>query len=244
MDQEFGQIDIQDTPQHQDVLRLLRIAKLQIAGGDQHGLDRSHSVIVMMLAAELLRAKLVGGDDFHGQRSAVVEAVRVQSVLRDERVIGHHHGHRAEERLQVVRQLGSAGVARIHRDEDRAGGIEIDLGALEYHFLGAGVDRALNCQNLLCDDRQDLQIDAIEFVEAGPGAARGEAFEEFPERDVVEALRAVEHHALLRHGLREILRGLRLAGTGWSFGRAPEMKAQGAEESAIAAIRQRCDHQT
>lgn len=196
-----------------------------------------------MLTAELLRAEPVGGDDLHGQRPAVVEAVRVQSVFRDERVIGHHHRHRAEERLQVVRQLGAAGVARIHRDEDRAGGIEVDLGALEDHLLGAGVDRALNREYLLRDDRQDLQVDAIELVEAGPGAARGEALEELAERDVVETLRAVEHHALLRHGLREVLRGLRLAGAGRSLGRAAEVQAQSAEESAVAAVRQRRDHQ-
>lgn len=35
-------------------------------------------------------------------------------------VVGHHHGDRAEQRLQVVGQLRAARVARVHRDERSA----------------------------------------------------------------------------------------------------------------------------
>ena len=38
--------------------------------------------------------------------------------------------------------------------------------------------------------------------------------EEFAECDVIEAVGAVEHDTLLRHGLRQILRRLRLSGSG------------------------------
>lgn len=37
----------------------------------------------------------------------------------------------SEERLEVVRKLGAAGVARVHCDEDGAGRVQFDLGALE-----------------------------------------------------------------------------------------------------------------
>ena len=55
--------------------------------------------------------------------------------LRDELPIGLHHGDATEELLQVVGQLGTAGVARVHRHEDADLLVELDRLADEADLL-------------------------------------------------------------------------------------------------------------
>jgi hypothetical protein len=46
-----------------------------------------------------------------------------------------------------------------------------------------------------------LDVDAVELVEAAPRPAPGEALEELGHGQIVQAIRAVEHHTLDRHRL-------------------------------------------
>ena len=86
----------------------------------------------------------------------------------------YHHSHRTEQRFQIIRELGAAGVPRIHRDKYGAGRIKTQLGALEHQSRLARDYCPLYCQDLLCDDGQYLEVDPIELVEARPGAGGGE----------------------------------------------------------------------
>jgi hypothetical protein len=56
-----------------------------------------------------------------------------------------------EQRLEVVRQLGAAGVPRVHGDEHVAGREQLDGGALEHKGLQVSSHGALDVQDLLCD---------------------------------------------------------------------------------------------
>ena len=56
-------------------------------------------------------------------------------------------------------------------------------------------------EDLLGDDAEHFEVDTVELVETRPGTARREALEELAEGDVVQAVRAVEYHALLSHSL-------------------------------------------
>lgn len=56
----------------------------------------------MALRGELFRAQLVGGDDLDGKRLCVQVAKRVQLYLGDQHVVRHHHGHGAEQRLDIT----------------------------------------------------------------------------------------------------------------------------------------------
>ena len=103
--------------------------------------------------------------------------------------------------------------------------------------------RLLNLLYLLCDDGQDLDIDAIELVEAGPGASTGETLEELAHGHEVELIAAVEDHALDGHGLGQVLGGLGFAGAGGTGRRAAELEMESARERQIASVRERRDDQ-
>eukprot|EP00982_Pelagococcus_subviridis_P004765 29337-Pelagococcus_subviridis.AAC.10 len=72
----------------------------------------------MRLTRELLGAQFIRGDELDRERARVQVPARVQHDLRDHCVVGDHHRDGAKQRLEVIRQLGAAGVPGVHRDED------------------------------------------------------------------------------------------------------------------------------
>jgi len=98
--------------------------------------------------------------------------------------------------LKVVWKFLAPGITGVHRDEDGAGRIEHEFGSFKEESRHSLVDGDLDALNLLCDHRQNLQLDSVELVEARPGARLRQTFEEFAHRLVVETVRTVEHHAL------------------------------------------------
>jgi len=75
----------------------------------------------VVLLGQLLARELVQHGHLLGQVLGGVEALREEHDLADLLEVRHNHGHRPEERLQVVRQLGAARVAGVHGDEDAWG---------------------------------------------------------------------------------------------------------------------------
>ena len=65
----------------------------------------------MRLRGQLLRAQFVGLYNLLGQNARRIEPVGVEGYLADHRIVRHHHSHRAEQNLQVIRQLCASGVA-------------------------------------------------------------------------------------------------------------------------------------
>ena len=63
MGQELAQVDVNDGPEHQDLLVLVGVPALQVGGRTEHGHDCAHPVVVVVLARQLLGAKLVALDD-------------------------------------------------------------------------------------------------------------------------------------------------------------------------------------
>ena len=77
--------------------------------------------------------------------------------MHGHRVVGHHHRARPEEGLEVVGQLRATGVARVHRDEDRACRVERQVGSLEKEARDALGARALDREDLLRDHAEHLR---------------------------------------------------------------------------------------
>ena len=82
---------------------------------------------------------------------------------------------------------------------------------------------SLDGQNLLCNNREHLQVNPVEFVEAGPRTTGGEPLEELAQCNVVQPIRAVEHHTLLGHRLSKIFDCFRLACPSGTFGGTPQV---------------------
>ena len=114
-------------------------------------------------------------NDLLRQVLRVYKAEGVQGDFSYHGIIRHHHGHRSEQHLEIIRELLASSVAGVHRDYDVAGGVQTDFLTLEHEFLQIHAYGHLYGQDLLRDHRQDLQLDSIELVEAGPcpGPARG-----------------------------------------------------------------------
>ena len=65
----------------------------------------------------MLGAEFISGHYLPGKGARLLEPIGVQRNLSDHRVVRDHHGDRPEQRFQVIRQLRSASVARVHSDE-------------------------------------------------------------------------------------------------------------------------------
>lgn len=116
----------------------------------------------MVLLAELLLAELHDGDHLLGKRPGSAEALAEHQDLRDEREVGHHHAHGAQQRLEVVGQLAAPRVARVHRHIDRACGDEPDVLAQEDEALAPLLDG-------LCVSRQACGVCGVRQRSAPAG---------------------------------------------------------------------------
>ena len=58
--EELGVVNVIDSSEHEDLLVHIVVLALKVTSGSEYRLDSSHTVIIMLLARELLRTKLVG----------------------------------------------------------------------------------------------------------------------------------------------------------------------------------------
>ena len=71
----------------------------------------------MILLRELLRGEFVELDHLLREGTRIDETFSKQHDLSNQAIVRDHHGHWSEEHFQVVWQLGSPCVTRIHGDE-------------------------------------------------------------------------------------------------------------------------------
>ena len=82
----------------------------------EHRLDRAQAEVVMVLLGELLHHEVVERVHLLREDLRGGEALRVEHDLDDERNVGRHHRHGAEQRLEVLGQLRAPGVAWSSRE--------------------------------------------------------------------------------------------------------------------------------
>eukprot|EP00960_Hanusia_phi_P030783 748838-Hanusia_phi.AAC.16 len=149
--EELGDVDVADGSEHQDVFARVLVCLLQVPCRPQHRHHRAHAVVVVSLRRELLAAELVRGDNLSGQHASVAEAEGHEHDLPDHSVVGDHHRHCPEQHLEVVGQVAPPSIARVHRDEDGAGGDDAKVAALEVELRLPQHDRSLDGHDLLCN---------------------------------------------------------------------------------------------
>jgi hypothetical protein len=97
-----------------DRRRSLETLALEVTSADENRLESSEAKVVVGLRRELLGAQVEEGDDLAGERLGGAEALGEEHDLSDELAVGASHGHASEELLEVVGEVGSTGVARVH----------------------------------------------------------------------------------------------------------------------------------
>lgn len=127
----------------------------------------------MRLSRQLLTAQLKGCDHLLGQVTTFFKAKSVEADLSNQTIVWNHHGHGSKKGSQVVRQLGSTGVARIHGDENVERWLHGDQGRVKLQLTGivVGLQRLFGSeelQQLLRNHTQHFDVDAIELVKATP----------------------------------------------------------------------------
>ena len=84
----------------------------------QDRLESSQSKIIVALSRKLFLTKFEERDDLFRQLFSWPEALREEHHFANESLVGFGHGQASEQLLQVVRQIRTAGIARIHCDKD------------------------------------------------------------------------------------------------------------------------------
>jgi hypothetical protein len=100
----------------------------------------------------------------------LLKANRVEEDLGNHGVVGDHHGARAEEDFEVVREVRPACVAWVHGDVDAASGDQRNDITFEVEDCLLVFDGSLNGEYLLGDDGEYFCVNAVEFVKAAPRA--------------------------------------------------------------------------
>lgn len=80
----------------------------------------------------------------------ITVAIGIQADLSNKGVVGNHHCAWTEESLEVVWELTTASISRIHRDKDCTCRVKGYLTVLKHKALDIGHDRELDRENLLC----------------------------------------------------------------------------------------------
>jgi hypothetical protein len=106
----------------------------------------------MLLLGKLFRGQLIQLNHFTGQFTGILKALRKKHDLGDHGVVGYHHGYWSEEGLEVVRQLGPARVAGIHRDKHSEVLLYGQYFAFELNFSFLLLQPNPNGEQLLCYD--------------------------------------------------------------------------------------------
>ena len=197
----------------------------------------------MVLLRQLLLRQFHDRDHLLRQRFRDGETLREHHDLGDERKVGHHHRNRPHDSLQVIRKLRSAGVTRVHRDENPARRNQPNSLPLEEEGLRPGLDRGHDDANLRRHHREHLNRDAVELVEARPSAGLRQPAKHLRRHLVIDAVGAVEDDDVPCECLAEVLHGLRLAGTRGSERVAAAAGEQRGSQSHVTPIRQRRHHQ-
>ena len=242
---ELWQIHVGEGPEPDHVLGVL-VAHGRLAHPSCHKqrVEPAHAEVIVPLRRELLGGELQREGRLQANALGVAVAERVEPDLRDEGIVRHHHGAGPEEGLEVVGELRAPRVAGVHGDVHGARGDEPDLRVLEDELVRAAPDRDGDLLDLLGHDREHLEGDAVELVEAAPAARGGEALEELRELQVVHAVAAVEDDALDGQSLGQVLRALRPAGAGRALRRAAVVEVEGSHQRSVAAIGERSDHES
>ena len=169
--QELSVVDIVNGTKHEHRLVHVTVLALQVTGSGKHRLHSAHSVIIMLLTGELLRAKFVGCYNLRSKLLTANESERIERDLGNHSVVRDHHSYRAEQGFQVIWQFRATCVTWVHCNEAVASKFERQI-RLVFKFEGLclALNSILDALKLLCDDREYFKFNTVELIETRPCA--------------------------------------------------------------------------
>ena len=240
---ELGHVRVAQCTHHDLKLGALRVGTLGATRDAQDALDRAQAPVVVVLFREQLHVELEEANELDREHLGRLEALGRELDLDDGRKVGRAHGNAAEERLEVLGQLGAPRVARVHRNEGTHRALEGNLLLLEDDLVCDGLDTVEQSAVLAGDHREHLDRDAVELVEAAPRARLRKPHEDVCHRLVVHLVGAVHHNDPDGEASTEILGRLGLACTRRARGRAAQTEAERLRERDVAAVGEAGDHE-
>merc|ERR1719487_1214925 len=159
----------------------------------------------------------------------------------DDLAVRYHHADAAEEHLEILRQLLSPGVAWIHGDEVPNGSNEPNQDRLAWKAerLEILLFRKADRLDLHRHDAKDLEIDAVELVEATPQSGLAQALEDGGHVAHAVLVGTVRHDDVDSEGSPHILGRLSLPRASRTSRRTSKEHTQRLGESQVAAVSKR-----
>jgi len=153
----------------------------------------------MTLRTELVKAEVEQLDHLSTESLSCLETLSKEHDLGNHVFVRLHHGHLAEKLFEIVRQVRTASVIRVHSDEDSHGLVQTEFFIHQVNALSVLFQAHLNGQNLLRYGRQHAFFQTVELIEASPGAHLAESNEDATHSLAIEGLIAVEHKSEATH---------------------------------------------
>jgi len=198
------------------------------------------------LVGELLLTQTIQTEELDRKWLEVLITDGGQLDLHDNLSIWHHHSNISEEHLEILWELLTTGITGVHGDEVTDLWFETDVVDLtwerelpETESLGLG-----DGQDLHSNDRQHIQMDSVELIEATPQTRLTKTLEDLGHIDVGLLWGTVGDDDEDTEGSTHIFHSLSLTSTSWSSWSTTEVHVQSLSQGDVASISQWSDTET
>jgi hypothetical protein len=175
LDNNLWPVEISKTSHENNFLINIWFSSLETTSLSKYRLDSSETPIIMDLFGEERFSEIVQAHELLGKSIGCSETFRHEHVFANKNNVWNNHSTTSEQGFKVLWELGSTGITWVHCDEETDGESNTDLlfhkqeGAQSWvHFHGN--DSIKDFLDLSSNDRQYINTDSVELIEATPGS--------------------------------------------------------------------------
>ena len=197
----------------------------------------------MTLVTQLVETEIEQLHHLSREAFGCLESLREEHDLGDEVFVGFGHCHLSEQLFEIIGEVGTTRVIRVHGDEDTHSLVEGERPVKHVECLAAFFESRLDLENLLRYCREHTLLESVELVEATVRADLTQTDENTSHRLPVESLITIEDESeAAKHGSQSLYR-LGLSGTSGPERRPSHSPVKGLGERQVAPVIERSLHQ-